>query len=91
MKQLTTSAADAGAIPGSLSAIADIIRQDWKNIYYGAVPYLEAMQELTHIRQNYFDDSAETVVRYFLANAWTWRGEVARKVKARLNQLLKAA
>lgn len=91
MQQTSNSATSAAAIPDSLSAIADIIRRDWKKIYFGAVPYLDAMQGLNDIRQSCGADSAATIVRYFLVNAGTWRGETAKQVKAKLNQLLKAA
>lgn len=78
-------------LPDQLSAIAQIIGQDWSNIYFGAVPYLQAMQSLNSIQDSYGDDSAKTIVIYFLANAQTWRGETARAVKKHLQQLLKAA
>jgi len=29
------------------------------------------------------------IVRYFLSNATTWRGETARRIKAELKQMLK--
>jgi hypothetical protein len=54
----------------------------------GAVPYLDAMCELNSINDNYYYDSGESVVRYFLANANTWRGEKARAVKAELKKIL---
>ena len=75
-------------VPTQISAIAKIIRQDWKNLYFGAVPYLNAMSEIEDIKQMYHQDSAESIVRYFLANASTRRGEVAKTVKAKLKQLL---
>lgn len=55
----------------TLSQIAREIRADWKNIYFGAVPYLDAMQSLDSIRDNYGMDSGASVVAYFLANAST--------------------
>lgn len=73
----------------SLQVIAFEIRKDWKNPYFGAKPYIEAMCSLEKITDNYYLDSAESVVRYFLANAKTWRGEVARRIKAELNEMLK--
>lgn len=72
----------------SLSTIAKDIRADWRNIYFGAVPYVDAMAELNSISDRYYADSAESVVRYFLANAGTWRGEVARAVKLELKGML---
>ena len=68
--------------------IASEIIQDWKKPYFGAVPYLDAMRELSDIKDNYYYDTGESVVRYFLANASTWRGDVARRVKAELKSML---
>ena len=72
----------------SLSTIAKDIRADWKNIYFGAVPYVDAMRELDSINDRYYADTAESVVRYFLANAGTWRGEVARSITLELKGML---
>lgn len=72
----------------SLAAIALEIREDWKNVYFGAVPYLEAMGRLDKITDRYGMDDADGIVRYFLSNAKTWRGETARRVKAELKALL---
>jgi hypothetical protein len=72
----------------SIAVIAREIRADWKKPYFGAVPYLDAMCELNSINDNYYYDSGESVVRYFLANANTWRGEKARAVKAELKKIL---
>lgn len=71
-----------------LNVIAAEIRGNWNKPYFGAVPYLEAMYELRDITDKYYLDSAESVVRYFLANAGTWRGETARNVKAELKAML---
>lgn len=76
-------------IPDNLSAIASIVRRNWTNVYFGAVPYLDAMASLTSIHDRYFEDSARSIVNYFLANAQTWRGETAKAVKAKLKELLK--
>lgn len=69
--------------------IASEIRKDWKKPYFGAVPYLEAMGTITTINEDYYADSAKSVVLYFLANAQTWRGEVARRIKAELKEMVK--
>ena len=74
-----------------LSVIAKEIRADWKKVYFGAVPYLEAMETMGSIKENYFYDSGVSVVLYFLANAQTWKGEVARRVKKELNAMAKKA
>ena len=71
----------------SLNLIARDIRQDWKNVNYAAKPYLEAMQSLTSITDSYGSDNAKSVVLYFLCNAGTWRGPVAKSIKAELKAL----
>lgn len=71
----------------SISTIAREIRADWQKPYFGAVPYLSAMQSLDSIEDNYFEDSGKSVVLYFLANAQTWKGEKARSIKAELKKL----
>lgn len=69
--------------------IAKEIKADWKNPYFGAVPYLQAMMEIdsTDPKATYYLDDAKTIVLYFLANAQTWRGEVARRVKVELKKM----
>ena len=73
----------------SLSTIANDIRADWAKPYFGAVPYLDAMGTLNSIRDSYYYDDASDIVRYFLANANTWKGETARAIKAELKAMLK--
>jgi hypothetical protein len=84
----SNTAACVATVPDNLSKVAIIIHRDWTNIDYGAVPYVRAMATLQSIKDHYYEDSAQTIVRYFLANAGSWRGETARRVKAKLNQLL---
>lgn len=72
-----------------LYEIANEIRKDWKNIYFGAQPYLNAMGCLESIDDYYYLDSAKSVVRYFLANASTWRGETARRIKKELQMMVR--
>tara|TARA_B100000287_G_scaffold110706_1_gene103055 strand:+ start:6742 stop:6999 length:258 start_codon:yes stop_codon:yes gene_type:complete len=69
-----------------LSDIAQMVREDWTNPYFGAVPYLDAMATMESIEDKYFMDDGDDIVIYFLANAQTWRGEVARTVKKELNR-----
>jgi len=71
--------------------IAAEIRKDWKKPYFGAIPYLDAMNYLVRITDNYINDDGVSVVAYFLANAQTWKGEVARRVKKELNDMVKKA
>jgi len=70
-----------------LSLIARDIRQDWKTVNYAAKPYLDAMQSLSSITDSYGCDNAKSVVLYFLCNAGTWRGPIAKSIKAELKAL----
>jgi hypothetical protein len=71
-----------------LSAIAADIRRNWANVNFGAKPYLEAMSSLSSMQDRYFMDSADTIVRYFLSNANTWRGPEAKRIKDELRGML---
>ena len=71
-----------------ISTIARDISRDWAKPYFGAVPYLDAMRHVNDISDKYYWDSAESVVRYFLANAGQWRGDKARAIKAELKAML---
>ena len=70
-----------------LRDIAADVRRDWKKVYFGAVPYLNAMATLDSINDNYGADDAKSVVLYFLANAQTWRGDTAKRIKSELKAL----
>jgi len=72
-----------------LCDIARDIRRDWKKVNYAAVPYLNAMASMGDIRDNYGYDSGKSVVLYFLGNAGTWRGDVAKRIKAELKAMAK--
>lgn len=76
-------------VPDNLNIIGAIIRNDWKKVYFGAEPYLKAMESLNRITDNYYEDTGETIVRYFLGNAQSWRGPTAKAVKEKLKALLK--
>ena len=67
--------------------IAADIRRLWKKPYFGASPYLRAMLLLDDINSRYGLDSARDIIVYFLANASTFRGEEARKLKAELKEI----
>lgn len=78
-----------------LNVIAAEIRADWvdpktgkSKVWFGAVPYLDAMSMLHTITEDYGCDPASDIVRYFLSNATHWRGETARKIKAELKGML---
>lgn len=72
----------------SLATIAREIRSDWKNVYFGAVPYLQAMSSLNSMQDMYYADDARSIVLYFLSNATTWRGPVAKRIKLELKAML---
>lgn len=71
-----------------LFVIAREIQASWGKPNYAAIPYLDAMLSLSDIRESYGYDSADSIVRYFLSNATTWRGEDARRLKAELKGML---
>jgi hypothetical protein len=72
-----------------LHTLARLIKRDWKKVYFGAVPYLDAMTTMVSVNDNYGADDGKSIVRYFLGNATTWRGTVAREVKKELNRRVK--
>lgn len=71
-----------------LNAIAADIAKDWKNVNFAARPYLDAMFSLNAIGDRFYQDSAESVVLYFLSNATSWRGDKARAIKAELKGII---
>lgn len=74
----------------TIRVIAMEIRNDWgAKLSPHAKPYLDAMASLSKITDNYYEDSGVSIVSYFLANAGTWRGETARRVKKELNAMIK--
>lgn len=89
-KDDTTSVVNEGK-DRPIYKIAAEVKADWKKVYFGAVPYLDAMFSLEKITDDFFQDSGSSVVAYFLANAQTWRGETAKRVKKELNAMLKAS
>ena len=75
----------------TFAEIAREIKQTWKNVYFGAVPYLQAMLIIDSSDKSacYLMEDAETIVLYFLANATYWRGEDAKRIKAELKSMIK--
>lgn len=57
-------------------------------IYFGAKPYLLAMLDLSGPGDKYGEDDARSIVRYFLANARTFKGPVAKALKAELKTII---
>lgn len=75
-------------MPRKLYEIATEIRKDWTKVNYAAKPYLEAMATLDSVADNYICDSGRSIVAYFLANASTWRGETAKRIKQELKAMI---
>ena len=72
----------------TISGIAKLIIKDWKIVNYAAKPYLMAMNELKTINDKVGFDNGASIVRYFLSNASSYRGDVARAVKIELRKRL---
>lgn len=89
---MTTLGYELNLAEQPLYRLAAIIEEDWssrgKGVNYAARPYLDAMHTLSSVSDNYYFDSGESIVAYFLANAGTWRGDTAREVKAELKRRL---
>lgn len=80
----------SGVSISRLAAYADDGEQ-WggKKVNFAARPYLDAMLCMDFadpMGQHYGQDKADHVIRYFLSNASTWRGEGARAIKAELKR-----
>jgi hypothetical protein len=74
----------------SLKLIAQEIIRDWTPPAIPAQPYLNAMSRLNSIKDNYGIDPGYEIVMYFLSNAGSWKGEVARRIKLELKEHLKS-
>jgi hypothetical protein len=79
-----------------LYEIAAIARKDMrvtgfsKKPSYAYVPeYLDALECLTSITDNYGADTGYSVVIYFIGRVAQWKGETARAIKAELNKRYK--
>lgn len=72
-----------------LSTIAREIMADWRKPYFGAIPYLQAMECLDDVSDTYGADDARGIVAYFLSNASTWKGETARRIKKELKIMMR--
>ena len=86
---ITMTTTSASAIKSrSLRAIALDIRVEWgAKVNYAAKPYLDAMMQLNDINDRFYEDSAYSVVAYFLSNASAFRGDKAKALKAELKKI----
>jgi hypothetical protein len=67
----------------TVSQIAVEIKKNWVKPYFGAVPYLNAM-----VYENYGFDGETSIVLYFLSNASTYRGVLAKEHKKQLKEIV---
>jgi hypothetical protein len=72
----------------TLREIAIDIKRNWPKMSPHAVPYVNSMGMLKTMDEDFYFDSADTIVSYFLANAQTWRGADARRIKDELKGML---
>lgn len=72
----------------TIRAIAHEIRRDWRKPYFAAAPYLDAMTQLETVTDAYGHDDARDIIRYFLGNASSYRGDTAKRIKAELKAML---
>jgi len=85
---MTTTANNTAATVRPLYTIANEIKKDWgAKMYFGAKPYVSAMSSLDSIKDNYGMDSGKSIVLYFLSNASSRRGEVAKRVKKKKKKM----
>lgn len=75
----------------SIGSLARLCERDWRpRVHFTARPYLNAMFTLERIDEDYGADEGSAIVAYFLSNASTWRGPVARAIKRELRRRLDA-
>jgi hypothetical protein len=61
--------------------------REWREVvYFGAVPYLEALLQLVNqeVTPNYGYDTTDSVILYALSNMAAFRGPEAKALKAEL-------
>jgi hypothetical protein len=73
----------------SLSEIAVEIRKEWGvKLNYAAKPYVDAMIQLNDVSDMYGLESGSNIVRRFLCNASSFRGNAARRIKKELKEII---
>lgn len=75
-------------MPRSIKQIASEISREWKNVHFGAEPYLNAMFSLENTKDMYGQDTASGILCYFLVNAGTFRGGNSARLKAEIKELI---
>jgi hypothetical protein len=72
----------------TLRDIALEIKTFWLQPYFGARPYIDAMLAMrTGADGKYGAEDGRNVIRYFLANAQSFKGPDARRIKAELKEM----
>ena len=71
-----------------VSDLARKISADWTKVNFAARPYLDAMLQMRSARDLCGHDDGGRIVLYFLSNAKSWRGPVAREIKAQLRKMV---
>lgn len=72
-----------------LYEIAADIKRNWPNVYFGAVPYLDALGYLSSMDDRFGEDDAATIVHYLLSNMGSkFRGPEADRLKSELKALV---
>jgi len=74
-----------------LHEIARDIRKAWARPYFAALPYLEALRGIASTDEMFYHETGASVVRGFLANAQTFRGQAAKALKEELKEHLKSS
>lgn len=76
--------------PRPIHRIAREILRCWPKPSQYATPYLHALITVSGPNDLYGSDSARDLIDYFLANASSFRGPDARRLKAELNRVARS-
>lgn len=75
----------------TFSEVAREIRAKWSKPYFGAVPYLDALEQVHTSDKNapYMVEQVKDIVPYLLCNMATFRGADAKRLKSELKEMIK--
>lgn len=71
-----------------LYIIAREIKKLWPKPNYAAQPYLDAMMELDSVKDKFYEDYGDDIVRRFIGNARSWSGPDAKRIKDELKKMI---
>jgi len=77
-------------VPDSFSAIAKMVGESWYDATEDDRNCMVALGQLCPINKAKLSDQEKITIRSFLDRAVNWRGEMAKAVKDRLKEILKA-